>query len=437
MAWACLSRKVLYNTPCSCNLSIHSFLTPYQHVNAPTILSSSSSSSSSSFSSPLSSSPSLIIIISIITGIVEQHNAGKIWAESEGEGTGCTFFVKLPVIFHTPEQIDYHQSTMVGSRSSRQPQQPTSTSTGIPPSSIRQGGGASNDKNAIEYAAAGGGIVDAGNGKGIPTELGMDTAGGGSRLHTPKSNHLNDNISNMNSTRSNEPTSSRLLIDVGSRTPDGISSSEQASTTPSITPSIKEINRPTGVDDNQPLLPGIQPGNTLGALNILVVDDSPANRKMVVRMLKLDGHRCVEAIDGLAAVGAVSRSMIRRLKGEEIPEFDVILMDKNMPKMSGPDAAREMRRLGLVKPIIGITGSDDNVEFIQAGMRHPYCNARSNTPHYLTHPFAHNFLYRIHPTLSHPLRPLIPPPLPPSYLLTSITLHSPPHPPPLLCHASR
>jgi CheY-like chemotaxis protein len=69
----------------------------------------------------------------------------------------------------------------------------------------------------------------------------------------------------------------------------------------------------------------------------------------VVRMLKMDGHHCVEAIDGLAAVGAISRTLIRRLNGDELPSFDAVLMDKNMPKLSGPQACAEMRRLGFVK----------------------------------------------------------------------------------------
>ena len=34
------------------------------------------------------------------TGIVELHKHGKIWAESQGEGFGCTFFVQLPLHSH-------------------------------------------------------------------------------------------------------------------------------------------------------------------------------------------------------------------------------------------------------------------------------------------------------------------------------------------------
>ena len=44
------------------------------------------------------------------TGIVDLHKNGKIWAESEGEGFGCTFFVQLPLHSHhyvvTPHEGD-------------------------------------------------------------------------------------------------------------------------------------------------------------------------------------------------------------------------------------------------------------------------------------------------------------------------------------------
>ena len=33
-------------------------------------------------------------------GIVDLHENAKIWAESEGEGKGCTFFVRVPVNAH-------------------------------------------------------------------------------------------------------------------------------------------------------------------------------------------------------------------------------------------------------------------------------------------------------------------------------------------------
>ena len=34
----------------------------------------------------------------ITKGIVTQHNGGRIWCESKGEGTGCAFLVELPVV---------------------------------------------------------------------------------------------------------------------------------------------------------------------------------------------------------------------------------------------------------------------------------------------------------------------------------------------------
>ena len=34
----------------------------------------------------------------ITKGIVVQHTGAKIWAESEGEGHGCTFFVEIPTV---------------------------------------------------------------------------------------------------------------------------------------------------------------------------------------------------------------------------------------------------------------------------------------------------------------------------------------------------
>ena len=272
------------------------------------------------------------------------------------------------MVYRSSEQIDHHPSTVVGSRSTHLQISMSTRGGGIGGGSGGGGGGGISNSNVCADHVVGGGGVDASHGSGTTSALGverMDPTGDGSHLHTPTPN----NITNP------------ALVGNGAHLP--VSSEVLNSSSHSITPSINDINRPTGGSvtrsgsdnigvgvgvDNQPPPTGTQPGQGLDALNILVVDDSPANRKMVVRMLKLDGHRCVEAIDGLAAVGAVSRSMIRRLSGEEMPEFDVILMDKNMPKMSGPDAAREMRRIGLMKPIIGITGSDDNVEFIQAGM---------------------------------------------------------------------
>ena len=86
-------------------------------------------------------------------------------------------------------------------------------------------------------------------------------------------------------------------------------------------------------------------------LNVLVVDDSSLNRKMIRKMLERLGHFVEEADDGDIAVERFQNS----LKAEKY--FDLILMDSQMPRMSGPEAASIIRQLGFTGFIAALTGN--------------------------------------------------------------------------------
>ena len=99
-------------------------------------------------------------------------------------------------------------------------------------------------------------------------------------------------------------------------------------------------------------------------LRILVVDDAAVNRKLMVRLLKNKGHDCVEAEDGLVAVERVKDS----IRSGSL--FHSILMDSEMPNMTGPEAAQEIRALGCDTFIVGITGNlfqEDIAHFKSSG----------------------------------------------------------------------
>ncbi len=68
-------------------------------------------------------------------------------------------------------------------------------------------------------------------------------------------------------------------------------------------------------------------------LRLLVVDDVDMNRQMILRALRKDGHQMQEAEDGQEA-----------LQKALAEPFDVILMDVDMPVMSGLEAARAIRQ---------------------------------------------------------------------------------------------
>jgi signal transduction histidine kinase len=92
--------------------------------------------------------------------------------------------------------------------------------------------------------------------------------------------------------------------------------------------------------------------------DVLVVDDSRLNRKMLLKCLRADGHTCVEAEDGLEAIAMVKKR-INLANGGIGKPFDAVLMDFVMPNMDGPTATKEIRALGYTAPIFGVTGNGE------------------------------------------------------------------------------
>ncbi len=67
-------------------------------------------------------------------------------------------------------------------------------------------------------------------------------------------------------------------------------------------------------------------------LRFLVVDDTEDIRDLMSRMVVRLGHLADQAADGVEAVEALSRS-----------DYDIMLLDLTMPRMSGEDVVRWLR----------------------------------------------------------------------------------------------
>ncbi len=79
-------------------------------------------------------------------------------------------------------------------------------------------------------------------------------------------------------------------------------------------------------------------------IHVLLVEDTPDNQLLIRRYLKSDNFKVSCANDGFEA-----------LKMASAKEYDVILMDVQMPGMDGLQATRELRARGYSKPIIALT----------------------------------------------------------------------------------
>ncbi|MCC8365640.1 two-component system sensor histidine kinase RcsC [Xenorhabdus sp. PB61.4] len=98
--------------------------------------------------------------------------------------------------------------------------------------------------------------------------------------------------------------------------------------------SASTITTPVKVDDR------------LNKIRILVVDDHPINRHLLVEQLSTLGLKTAMANDGLDAIEYLKNN-----------ETDIILTDVNMPNMGGYEFTKYLRSKGYTKPIIGITAN--------------------------------------------------------------------------------
>ncbi|MFC3202069.1 ATP-binding protein [Alteromonas oceani] len=98
-------------------------------------------------------------------------------------------------------------------------------------------------------------------------------------------------------------------------------------------------------------------------LKILVVEDNDINAEIILDMLKDAGVKCLRAKDGAAALEVIPKV-----------DFDLVLMDCQMPVMDGFSATRAIRDLPGDKsaiPIIALTANafdDDRKACLSAGM---------------------------------------------------------------------
>jgi two-component system, OmpR family, KDP operon response regulator KdpE len=94
---------------------------------------------------------------------------------------------------------------------------------------------------------------------------------------------------------------------------------------------------------------------TTDRLNALVVDDEPSFRRVLRTSLATSGFAIEEARSGEEAVAILGRS-----------DFDLVLLDVNMPGMGGVEACREIRAQMPEIGIVMVTVQDGESEIVKA-----------------------------------------------------------------------
>lgn len=97
-----------------------------------------------------------------------------------------------------------------------------------------------------------------------------------------------------------------------------------------------------------------------GVLRILLAEDNPINQRVALMTLRRFGHEVDLVQNGELAVAAALKR-----------EYDIILMDLQMPELDGLEATRLLRARGYAKPIIALTATvmaEDRTACLDAGM---------------------------------------------------------------------
>jgi hypothetical protein len=102
----------------------------------------------------------------------------------------------------------------------------------------------------------------------------------------------------------------------------------------------------------------------MGSKKVLIAEDSSVIQNLTKKILQIQNYQIFSAKNGVQVLSMLEKE-----------DFDIILMDINMPQMDGMECAREIRKLTDPKkssvPIVAITGNARNYskeEFQQAGI---------------------------------------------------------------------
>jgi signal transduction histidine kinase/ActR/RegA family two-component response regulator len=83
-------------------------------------------------------------------------------------------------------------------------------------------------------------------------------------------------------------------------------------------------------------------------LRVLLAEDGPALRQILVSYLKIDDHAVTAAADGVEAIQALHAGT-----------FDLVITDRAMPNLDGDQLAAEVKRLVPSMPVLMLTGLGD------------------------------------------------------------------------------
>ena len=109
--------------------------------------------------------------------------------------------------------------------------------------------------------------------------------------------------------------------------------------------------QPRVPEDVSPATADAQP-ISLNGIRVLLAEDGPDNQRLFSLVLTGAGASVEIADDGMTAVEAV---LLGGTSGEGDAEYDIVLMDMQMPVMDGYTATARLREAGYTGPIVALT----------------------------------------------------------------------------------